>query len=338
GRGRCLCVFVGGMAAVCGSVRCVPRRCHADAAPSLPRPIVDRQRNLGVCIGGGGLGRRQQLPTLPLVIRPVYGRNRLRARPRCDRGRRPAAAARLRNSRIGAFRRGSETCQHTGSMRQIVLASTVVGFAAVFLASAGVGLAAVLGGCGGRGPTAATAPATTQATTAAPSAPTTTAASSPGALQAEANAAAAGDIPDNQVFLVFHNARAGYSMKYPEGWAQQGGTNTVVFRDKNNIARIAVGSGPTPTAASVKQELRRLKGASVVSAPQLMQLPGGRAYKVGYSTESAPNAVRGKRVRLVVARYYVAQGGHHAVVDLGTPQGVDNVDAYRLMIESFRWR
>ena len=27
-----------------------------------------------------------------------------------------------------------------------------------------------------------------------------------------------------------------------------------------------------------------------------------------------------------------------AVVDLGTPQGVDNVDAYRLMIESFRWR
>jgi hypothetical protein len=25
------------------------------------------------------------------------------------------------------------------------------------------------------------------------------------------------------------------------------------------------------------------------------------------------------------------------VVDLGTPEGVDNVDAYRLMIESFRW-
>jgi len=25
------------------------------------------------------------------------------------------------------------------------------------------------------------------------------------------------------------------------------------------------------------------------------------------------------------------------VVDLGTPQGVDNVDAYRLMSESFAW-
>ena len=223
-------------------------------------------------------------------------------------------------------------------MRRIVLASAVVGFAAVFLASAGVGLAAVLGGCANRSHLAAIAPATTQATTAPPSAPTTTAASGPGALQAEANAAAAGDIPDNQVFLVFRNARAGYSMKYPEGWAQQGGSNTVVFRDKNNIVRIAVGVGPAPTAASVKQELRRLKGASVVSAPQPMRLPGGRAYKVVYSTESRANAVTGKRVRLVVDRYYVAHGGRHAVIDLGTPQGVDNVDAYRLMIESFRWR
>ena len=31
-------------------------------------------------------------------------------------------------------------------------------------------------------------------------------------------------------------------------------------------------------------------------------------------------------------------GGKLAIVDLGTPQGVDNVDAYRLMIESFTWR
>ena len=46
----------------------------------------------------------------------------------------------------------------------------------------------------------------------------------------------------------------------------------------------------------------------------------------------------GKRVKLVVDRYYLWHGGRRAVVDLGTPEGVDNVDAYRLMIESFRWR
>jgi hypothetical protein len=60
--------------------------------------------------------------------------------------------------------------------------------------------------------------------------------------------------------------------------------------------------------------------------------------KVVYSTKSAPNPVTGKRVKLVVDRYYVAGAGKHAVVDLGTPEGVDNVDAYKLMIESFRWK
>jgi hypothetical protein len=205
------------------------------------------------------------------------------------------------------------------------------------MASALIALVATVAGCGGGSHTAATAPTTTETTTAAPTT-TTTAASGPGALQAEANAAAAGDIPDNQVFLVFQNARTGYSIKYPEGWAQQGGGTTVVFRDKNNIVRINVASGRTPTVAAIEHELRRLRAARIVSAPQPMQLPGGRAYKVVYSTESAPNTVTGKRVTLVVDRYYLARGGRRAIVDLGTPQGVDNVDAYRLMIESFRWR
>ena len=208
----------------------------------------------------------------------------------------------------------------------------------IVLASVAAVLAVALAGCGGTSHTAATTAATTQATTAPSVVPTTTAAGSPGALQAEANAAAAGDIPDKQVFLVFRNARAGYSVKYPEGWAQYGSGKAVVFRDKNNIVRIDVGSGPTPTVATIRHELRRLKGAHVVSAPQPLQLAGSRAYRVVYSTESAPNAVTGKRVTLVVDRYYLAHGSRRAVVDLGTPQGVDNVDAYRLMIESFRWR
>src|SRR5262245_56420243 len=66
--------------------------------------------------------------------------------------------------------------------------------------------AAVLAGCGSS-KKAATPPSTlsTSAATTAPT-PTKTAASttpSAGALQAEANSAATGDIPDNQVFLTF---------------------------------------------------------------------------------------------------------------------------------------
>jgi hypothetical protein len=67
----------------------------------------------------------------------------------------------------------------------------------------GAGALVVAGaGCGGH--KTATPPLTRPATTTGPAAqPTrTTGGGAPGALQAEANATAAGDIPDNQVFLV----------------------------------------------------------------------------------------------------------------------------------------
>ena len=60
--------------------------------------------------------------------------------------------------------------------------------------------------------------------------------------------------------------------------------------------------------------------------------------KVTYSSESTPNAVTGKRVKLVVDRYAYYQGGRVAIVDLGTAVGVDNVDAYRMISRSFKWR
>ncbi len=115
------------------------------------------------------------------------------------------------------------------------------------------------------------------------------------------------------------------------------GGGATTFRDKNNIVRIVVSSGAAPTKASVQADVGGLTGAHLQSGPQAMTLPHAKAYKVVYSTESAPNTVTGKRVKLVVDRYYVWKPGRLAVVDLGTPEGVDNVDAYRLMIESFRW-
>ncbi len=217
-----------------------------------------------------------------------------------------------------------------------------------FLLLAPLGAALALSGCGGSSaskPTTAapatSAPATTAATPSTTPAPTNAPAKpapSPGALQAEANSAATGDIPDNQVFLVFRNGAGGWSIKYPEGWAQSGAGKQVAFRDKNNIVRVVVVTGPAPTPASVRRDLARLAGVHVQGAPQPLALPSGRAVKVVYTTESAPNAVTGKRVTLAVDRYYVGAQGKVAIVDLGTPQGVDNVDAYRLMIQSFRWR
>ena len=162
-----------------------------------------------------------------------------------------------------------------------------------------------------------------------------------GALSAEVKSAATGDIPDNQNFLTYKNSGAGYSIKYPEGWSQSGAGRDVSFRDKNNIVRITVAPGSQPSAGSVRAELDRQRATTPslkAGAPKPAALKAGQALKVTYTTASKPNPVTGKRVTLTVDRYVLAHGGKLATIDLGTPVGVDNVDAYRMMAQSFQWR
>jgi len=200
-------------------------------------------------------------------------------------------------------------------------------------------------GCGG-GSASSSAPASTTVARSASGATTASpqgaagGVSGTGALSAEARATATGDVPDNQVFLTFSNPSAGYSMKYPQGWAQGGAGRLVTIQDKNNLVRIGVETARPPSLASVSKAMKRLQAATPLfrfAPPTVVSLSGRRAIKVVYSTESAQNPVTGKRVTLIVDRYYVPGAGKVAVVDLGTPVGVDNVDAYRLMIESFQW-
>jgi len=146
------------------------------------------------------------------------------------------------------------------------------------------------------------------------------------------------------VFLVLTNAHGGYSMKYPEGWTIQGsGSNKLTMSDKNNLVRVVIARGPAPSPASVAAALTAVKGSSptlTFTAPQKFPLPASAgAVKAVYTTVSAPNPVTGKSVKLVVDRYVLpGTGSRVATVDLGTPVGVDNVDAYRMMIHSFTWK
>src|SRR2546423_11714257 len=144
------------------------------------------------------------------------------------------------------------------------------------------GGAVLLAGCGSSKhsapppPTTAN-PATTGAKTTATATASTPTTSGPSALQGEAASRATGDIPDNQHFILFKDPKAGYSMKYPEGWAQQGSGPQVTFRDKNNIVRIGVAKGTPPTPAVARRDLP--KGATLKSAPGTMTISGAKAGK-----------------------------------------------------------
>jgi hypothetical protein len=162
-----------------------------------------------------------------------------------------------------------------------------------------------------------------------------------GLLTAETQSAATGDIPDNQVFITYSNPQPRYSLVAPEGWARKGSGRDVSFTDKNNRVHVVIAPGAGQvSAASVASELTRLRAAEPALAftpPARIRLSAGEAVKSTYTTRSAPNPVTGKQVVLIVDRYELTGPGGRATIDLGTAKGVDNVDAYKKMINSFRW-
>jgi hypothetical protein len=193
-----------------------------------------------------------------------------------------------------------------------------------------VAASGLLGACGS---------GSSKSASAVPSAsPTQT--TSAGALAADAKSAATGDIPDNQNFLTYRSSSPRFQMVYPEGWTVKQAKDGVTFKDKNNLVRIAVAPGPAPTATVAQAQLATLKHSDptlIPGAAQTMVLAGRPAVKITYTTQSAPNPVTGKSVTLMVDRYELDHNGQLATVDLGTPTGVDNVDAYKKMIASYRW-
>jgi hypothetical protein len=130
-------------------------------------------------------------------------------------------------------------------------------------------------------------------------------------------------------------------MSYPEGWTIKAQGTGVRISEKNNLVRIVVERAPAPTVNSSAAELARLKRTDPTlsfSAPSMISVRSGPAIKASYTTRSAPNPVTGKSVVLIVDHYELSKGGKRATVDLGTAKGVDNIDAYKKMINSFRWQ
>jgi len=190
-----------------------------------------------------------------------------------------------------------------------------------------------LAGCGGGASasdssgSASTAPQSPQGSAEAPS---------------DAQSAATGDIPDNQAFLTFTDPSAGYSIRYPEGWTRTGGSSEVTFKDRANVIHVAVANAAAPTPAAAAASVAQMRSTdptiAVSGAPQRVTIDGSPVVKVTYTRLSKPDPVTGKRLPITIDRYEYASGGKTAIVDLGTPKGVDNVDAYRMISRSFRWR
>jgi hypothetical protein len=158
-------------------------------------------------------------------------------------------------------------------------------------------------------------------------------------VQAEKNPP--GDIPDSQVFIDYA-APQGFALKVPEGWARTDRADGVSFIDKLDGVVVSVTKGDSaPTVESVKgtylAELEKSERAVKVSAVKDVKLPAGPAIRIVYTSNSAPNQVTSKQVRLENERYLYFKDGKLAVLELYAPKGADNVDQWQLMSKSFHW-
>ncbi len=199
-----------------------------------------------------------------------------------------------------------------------------------------LGVCSLAGGCGG----ASKNPGSVNAGGAGQSAGSSGPAGS-ASVPSDAQSAATGDIPDNQAFLTFTDRAAGYSIRYPEGWTQRNGAGEATFQDRANAIHVAVLSGPPPHPGDLTGEIARLRLSDPTiksGSPQSLTLNGSPVLEITFTRLSGADPVTGKRLALTIDRYEYARGGRVAVLDLGTPKGVDNVDAYRMISRSFQWR
>jgi len=153
----------------------------------------------------------------------------------------------------------------------------------------------------------------------------------------------AGDIPDNQVFVPYRPPGARFTFKVPEGWARVQRGGTVTFTDKLNTIRMETRPAPTaPTVASARQaELPAIRSAGRRYEPgevTRVRRPAGGVVLVTYKADAPADPVTGKVVHDAVERYEYWRGGTEAILTLAGPVGADNVDPWRIVTDSFRWR
>lgn len=152
-----------------------------------------------------------------------------------------------------------------------------------------------------------------------------------------------GDIPDTQAFITFKSS-AGFHLQVPEGWAQKKSASSERVSFTHNYDGVAVSvrkASSAPTVASIKANqvaaLEKSGLAVRVSKVEAVNLPSGWAVRVIYASNSKPNPVTNKQIRLEDNRYYYFQGGQLVALTLWAPYGSDNVDQWRRMSRSFGW-
>lgn len=152
-----------------------------------------------------------------------------------------------------------------------------------------------------------------------------------------------GDIPDTQAFIRYESSQGGYALEAPEGWARTTNGAEVTFINKlDGISTTVTGSSITPSAKTVgtnqAEALKKTGRAVTIKSIQDLTLANGHAVLVTYESNSEPDPVTNKQVRLENETYIFHKDGKLVELRLWAPVGADNADQWKRISNSFRWR
>ena len=210
------------------------------------------------------------------------------------------------------------------------------------------GLVTALAACGGSGsspPSATAAAGGASPAGATGTAPAGRTSQSPAGGQAPVPAESnpPGDIPDTTVYVTYRPAAGHLLLKVPEGWSRKTGAASSTFASNLNSITVAwkpMAAAPTVSSARATT-IPALQASSLafrLRGVRAVPLAGGPAVEIIYLVNSPPNQVTGRQYRMVIERFELYHSGRGAVLSLSSAVGSDNVDPWRIVSESFRWR
>jgi hypothetical protein len=161
------------------------------------------------------------------------------------------------------------------------------------------------------------------------------------ATPAPAESLVVGDIPDTQAFITY-SSPSGYQIDVPEAWSRSARGNAVAFTDKYDGERIEVradAGGPShATQARAFDWIRSVAHAVRNLHARSQTFSGHPVLRVDFTSDSTLNTVTGRSIRLDDSAYFFVRGDKQAMLLLSAPVGSDNVDQWKRIATSFRWR
>jgi hypothetical protein len=151
-----------------------------------------------------------------------------------------------------------------------------------------------------------------------------------------------GDIPDTQAFVTYTSPGGAFRALYPEGWARTVAGNDATFvwnYDGERLGWVAATAAPTasPSDPSIVALTKRFDAIAALHVTTAT-LPAGKTIVATFTSQSKPDPVTAKRLRLENSTFVFYRAGRVATLDLWAPMGADNVDQWQKLSRSFAWR